>query len=227
MVIDTAATVISRAARQLGLVSADITNPYASTDPNVLQLCALLDEAGRELVRAYDWEYRTFSATATTANGTADYALATDFDRLVEGSVWDETQDLPGFPISEQQRRQMLITGVTAAAGGIFYCIKNNRLHIVPTPTSIRDVSYTYIGTYTVTTAAADLVNFDSVLIVTLLKLKFMQIKGFPTDPIQRDYDRILAEAKGADGTAAPLNLGGPRRARNFDPRPLDNGYGS
>ena len=49
---DTAATIISDVAREAGLVSSDIANPWASTDEHVLRLVSLLKPTGRELAKA-------------------------------------------------------------------------------------------------------------------------------------------------------------------------------
>jgi hypothetical protein len=63
----------------------------ASSDMQVRQLYALANKSGRELVRAHQWGNLLNLATITTADQVSDYAVPSDFDRLVQSTEWDQT----------------------------------------------------------------------------------------------------------------------------------------
>src|SRR5688500_4117237 len=98
---DTADNIINSAALELGLLPSAVSNPFASTDPAILQLCALLNRVGRMLVRARPWSWLTKEYTFNTAGGTASYALPSGFDRMKDQTHWNRTTALPlGGPAS-------------------------------------------------------------------------------------------------------------------------------
>lgn len=232
--LKTAADIITDAARTLGIVSADISDPYASSNASVLLLTSLLNEAGRELVQEAEWQLLTVhTGSITTVNGTASYALPTSpiFDRLVEGTLWDQTEDLPGLPISARQY-QALLARSDSPASSFLYLLNGTKLYVYPTPTSTRSLAFSYVTAYWAggtteptadeATAASDKIWFDRKLITSLLKLKFLNASGLPSTAAQLDYDRALANAKSSDGTAPTLHLAGPRVPRVYDPLPVD-----
>ncbi len=230
---ETAADIVSAAALELGLISAAVADPYASLDPNVLQLCALLNTAGRQLVRKHGWSQLRSTYTFPTVDTTQTYALPAGFDRLVDGSVWDRTDDQPGVPINEQQYQHM--SAVATPAGGAFtFFLKQDLFHIFPVPTSVRTIGYGYQTGYwaggttaptaSKATAAADKIWFDPPLIVEFLKEKFNMAKGFPASG---DFSKLLEEARSADGAASVLNITGSHAPSFQDPLPNDSGLGS
>ena len=232
--LKTAADIITDAARTLGLVSADISDPYASSNANILQLCALLNEAGAELVQEHDWQLLTVhTGSFATVNGTASYALPTSpmFEKLIDGTLWDQTQDLPGHPISAQQYQGLLARSDTPAST-VLFLLNGNKVYIYPTPTSVRTIAFSYMTSYwaggtteptgDTATAASDKIWFDRRLITALLKLKFLRAKGLPSDAALDDYSRALDRARSSDGAAMPLSLTGVRTLRTLDPLPVD-----
>lgn len=64
----TAGTIITDAALELGLVASQFPggDPYASTDQNIIQLCAFLKSVGRKLVDARNWTHLRKEYTFTT-----------------------------------------------------------------------------------------------------------------------------------------------------------------
>jgi len=61
---DTVANIVSDAAVELGLGT--VSDVYASTDPNVVQLRTLLKSLGRDLVDGFQWPHLLSEATITT-----------------------------------------------------------------------------------------------------------------------------------------------------------------
>ena len=230
---DTAATIISDVARELGLVSADIADPFASTDVNILQLVALLKPTGRELVRLHPWSHLQRQGTFNTTASDADYDLATvctDFGRLIDDTMWNRTQVIDVPPLAPQQWQQ----AKAWTSSGIYKAMRlwGEAFHFDPTPTATESIYFEYVSRNwgaasfgkAVPTAASDVVQFDPHMFGRALKLRFLAGKGFDTLAAQEDFDRALALAKGQDGAAPVLRLA-PRRQEPW-PRIPETGIG-
>lgn len=238
---DTSANIISQAARELALVSATISDPYASTDANVLQLCALLQGLGQDLLRDHQWSHLQTTHTFNTVNGTAAYALPTDYDRTIDQTHWNRDADRPLVGPTGPQGWQYLQAVSVSSAVGQWFRVFNDQVNIYPTPTSAQTVAFEYVSRYWVkesgqsapntdlADAATDTLYFDKRLLVAGLKLAYLEAKGFATAAAQKAYDAALSRAQGGDGAAPVLNLSGNGEGvRLLDWRNApDTGYGS
>ena len=92
MTPDSAANIISDAAIQMGLVSEAIADPWASTDDNIIRLCASLNQAGRDLAKDYAWSDLSDEYTFSTVNGTLT-TIAAYIDTEV-GAIKTKTDQL-------------------------------------------------------------------------------------------------------------------------------------
>jgi hypothetical protein len=236
---ETAATIISDAAIDLGLTPAAIANPYGSTDANILQLCSLLKRAGRGLLREYSWSHLKTVHTFSTGSGTASYALPTDFNRIIDGTVWNRTQDYPlSGPLSPQKWEELQALGSSIARQA--FRIFGNLFYIYSTPSAIETIAYEYQSRYWVDlgggstpdaetpTAAADTLHFDPDLLVADLKLRFTIAKGLDSTAVQAERDALFSAATGADGAAPVLDMAGATGMRFLSDANLpDTGVGS
>lgn len=232
---ETAATLVSDVARELSLVSAAVSDVFASTDPNILQLVALLKPTGRMLLEEHAWSQLQREATITTVNGTANYALPSDYGRPVDQTHWNRTQKRPA-PAGVSGQQWQLLQAV--AVGGVAYQLLRNWLeevHVWPTPTAAETIKYEYISrnwgaasfAKETPTANADIVQFDPHLFSRALLLRFLARKGFPLEAAEADYRDALDKAK-AKTTAAPklsLNQGTGFRLLDESNIP-ETGYG-
>lgn len=215
----TVANVISAAARGLGLVAADITNPYASSDNSILQMTQLLTDLGQDLARKCAWSQLQKEHTFNTVNGTATYALPSDFLRFVDGTCWNRGSDARMLgPLSPQQWQAVKgrDTSITSPAA---FRVWQDLFYIYTTPSSAEAIYYEYTSSYWVDllggtvadadapTAAADSLFYDKRLLVEGLKMYHRRAKGMGFDPAAFDY--LVSEAKGRDGAAPALSLGG------------------
>ena len=108
---DTAATIINDAAVEEGITEA--TDPFASTEPEMIRLRRLLSSVGRELVAVHRWPHlrKVCDITAALGDGRA-YTVPADFAGYVEGTAWNQTQDLEiAGPIDEAQWHRYEATG--------------------------------------------------------------------------------------------------------------------
>lgn len=217
---DTAATIISDVARELGLVSADIANPWSSPDPNVLQLVALLKPTGRELLKAHQWSHLSRTGVLDL-DGSEPYPYplvdwVTDFGRLVDDTFWEVNTDIRYRAVSAQQWQQISATGTVGA-----YVVRvwGDSISIDPQPVGGERFEFEYISRYwgaaafakEAPTAAADVIQFDAHLFGRLLKVRFQAAKGIDTTAAVSDYREALAAAIGQDGASPTLSLNGPR----------------
>lgn len=238
---DTAANIISDAALGLGLVTAAIADPYASTDANVLRLNQELKDLGQDLLRDFEWQQLQKTHTFSTVNGTAAYDFPADYNRMASQSEWNRTQQWPLLGPASLQEWQQLKAMVSSGLVRQVLRVFNDQVNIHPTPTAAETVAFEYASRYWVKptgqsaptseapTAAADTLYFDRRLLVTGLKLRFLGEKGFDTSFAQDFFDRAQGRAQGGNNGAPVLSLNGSRgRVRLLDGRNVpETGFGS
>lgn len=236
---DTVAGVVSDAAIELGVVPTPVADPFASTDPNILQLLGLLKGGGRKLVRGRAWTHLRREYTFSTVNGTATYVLPSDFRSMVDQSNWNRTTRYPGDMVSPQMWQYLKAIGSTATLFGKFD-IQGGQLSFIPTPGSVATIAFEYLSTYWIKatsssaptsdtpTVASDVVCFDNALAVSMLKLAWLKAKHMEYSAAQDEYDAAFEAAAGADSSPAPvLTLGGPPDSGLIDYGNVsDTGYG-
>lgn len=97
----TAGTIVNEAAVEVGLAA--VSDPYASTDQNFVQLCGLLKSLGQELWRAKEWTQLQQVYTFTTVLNQSRYNLPADFGEMIDQTAWNRTNRLPvAGPLSPQ-----------------------------------------------------------------------------------------------------------------------------
>lgn len=226
MEVATAADVISDAALELGLVATAIENPYASSDQNILQLCALLKGVGKDLARKHSWTHLQKTHTFSTADGVEEYVLPADFARLVDGTYFNRSNQSPlGGPASSQA--WSVLKGSSAVGTyEYFFRVTGNRFVLHPVPSSVGTIAFEYQSSWWVgsdltaptgiaPSSGTGTLWFDARLLVAALKLAFLRAKGFDSTAVQDDYDSQLSTALGADGAAPTLSLN-PRTGPRF-----------
>jgi hypothetical protein len=137
--------VVSQAALELGVIqgTGDLgADVYAATEPNLIQLTALLKKAGRDLVDEANWthlrqEYAILTESPATAmaNGHQTwgaYVLPTDWRNMVDQSGWNRTTRLPlSGPLSEQEW-QYLASRLTGVVWTVLFRPMQGLLYLYP-----------------------------------------------------------------------------------------------
>lgn len=207
MAYDTALNIISDAAIELGLGA--VSDPFASTDPNVILLRALLKSAGRAMLLEQRWLQATKEYTFTTS-GASSYALPSDYVELVDGSGWNRTQRLPLTPVTPQQW-QALSALNTGTSIPMLIRPRDGLLSVWPTSNTGQTYAFEYVSSYWVKATASsspdkdaptvntDVIYFDAPLAVQMLRLAFLRRKGFDATEAQQEFDRLLALEKAAN----------------------------
>jgi hypothetical protein len=217
----TAGEIINDAAVELGLMSSDLSNPFTSQDPNIIQLCRFLKKEGREIIRSRGWSQSQIEFTFTTAQGQSAYNLPSDFLMMISQTGWNRTNRLPlGGPLgaSEWQYLKARLVGVVFT---VLFRPKLQQMYIYPdtnTPGGYL-IAFEYLSRYwvqplgqtTVTSdkpsAGTDLIAFDPSMMVAAIKRAFLKGKGYDYSAAEDDYQRLLALAMAVDSPPRVLSL--------------------
>jgi hypothetical protein len=228
---DTAGTIINQAAAEVGLVP--VSNPYLSTDPSFVQMTYLLSSAGRELLGAHQWQrfVQTHTITTVVPPDTGNYDLPADFGWIIDQTGWSPTAGgagLPlGGPLSEQDWTYLVNTNLAASTIYISFKQADGQFQVLPQPPPDNTIiNFEYMSRYWVATALAptvlakdaptatdDVVLFEPVLIMKLLKLRFLEAKGFDTTAAMGQFANVFSQWTGKDTSTAVLNMA---RVRTF-----------
>lgn len=219
MAWDSAASIINDAAVELGLLTADVTDPYTSQDINLVQLCRLLKSLGQDLVRDYQWTTLQRQHSLTTVANQDAYQLPNDYQRFVDQTGWNRTQRMPLLGPLSAQGWQLLQVLTSAGVVDLMYRIVGGQMVLYPSANAGDTITYEYITRHWVSpegeteptseepTSGAQVLWFDRRLLVCGVKLRWLRAKGFDSTAAQDDYDKALARAQGGDGAAPVLSL--------------------
>lgn len=236
MRLDTAINVINDALFEAGLINSAVSNPYTSTDANVVSMRYLLKALGEELVRLRPWSHLEKTYTFSTVNGTGDYALPTDFMSMSASTQWNRSTTLPLAGPLSGVGWQVLKSGNVLNPTSYYFRVYGNRLYLHPVPSAAETIAYEYSSAYWVQptgqtaptaeapSASTDTLWFDRHLLIRGLKLKWHELKGMSTEVSRVDYERALAAAMGNDGARQELHLA-PQVTRRM-PRLPDTNWG-
>jgi hypothetical protein len=229
MAYETVADIVTDAAQLVGITTSTITNPFTSTDPNILQMVYLLKAAGRQLVREHQWSQLQATHSFSTVSGTATYSMPADFGRHIDQTHWNSEAQLPlAGPTTPQEWRALKV--LNASAGVQFYFRTNgSTLEVYPTPTDAQDLVLDYVSTYWVQatgsanrdkskpTVATDILWFDSPVLVHRLRRDWQRLKGQDSSDASNAYEDAVAAAKSHHRSAPVLSLAGtPSRPRTI-----------
>lgn len=199
------------------------TLAVGNTDPQVIQLIALLNEVVEDIVirRPSGWTTLQLEATFTTLAAEDQGLLTTlapyGFISIINDTIFNRTQRLPGFgPTSPQTWQYMKASGLTGPFNN--YRIKEGRLFLYPAPPAGQTYAFEYLSTYAVSatngttfkpyfTVDTDYFRLNEVLLLRGLRWKWKKEKGFEYDEERDEYETYLAELMGKDGTRPKLSM--------------------
>jgi hypothetical protein len=201
----------------------------------------LINTAGEELSQSYPWEFLRKEATITT-DGSGDYDLPTDFLYMMNQTAWDRTNDNPVYgPLSAQDWQHLEGRGLSNSTSYVAFRLKEDKISLYPQATTGTTIAYEYINrnwvldSTTGTTYAdsvqtgADTPQFNRTLLARMLKVKFLEAKGFDTSKAQADLNQsfqlLVARNKGAP-VLNTVSMSQRQPYLNYDSIP-DTGYGS
>lgn len=211
-------TIVQDACRELGLSIPSAV--YSATDNQTRTMLELADKEGKELARRFDWQAlikeATFTTVATSSQTTLS-TVATDFGRLVQGSMWNRTEQQPVWgPLSPQQWQQRKAAAAQTGFGN-WLRIRGDVIHFFPVPPAGHTIAFEYVsknwcqssgGTAQSAWAAdSDTALIDEEIMRLGVIWRFLKRKGLDYGEDFRVYEAALADVFGADGAKAVLNM--------------------
>ena len=217
----TANDVLNRVAAEVGLTP--ITDPYASQDPAFIQMQHLLNTSGQELLESFPWANLVRSEQITTQAGdSGKYDLPSDFAYMIDQTGWERAENVPLFgPLSAQQWTYLLGRDLVSYTIYASFRLAENQFWLFPQPPAVGlDINYEYISRNWVKAGdqadtfrdevqvGSDVPLYPPILITRILKLRFLQARGFDTTGPMAEYRHALESWKGKDNSAPILNQG-------------------
>lgn len=190
-----------------------------STDSQVLQILALLEEEGEDLADRGDWQELTKEATHTTVATESQGVITTiapGFDHFKTNTFWDRDLRLPVYVIDDkdwQQVKAVAVTGPRYQAR-----LRGNELLANPTPTAGNTWAFEYQTKNWITdlngnnpsdsfNADTDLVLLPEKLLKMGLRWRWKKEKGFDYDEDFQTYENMVTKALGSNGLKRNLNM--------------------
>lgn len=222
---DTAGTIVNSAAVECGL--APTSDPFASADPNFVQLCTLLTNAGRELYTKFQWQQfvKSYSfSTGPTPPSDGIFPLPDDFAYIIDQTGWTPNNigmGLPlGGPYTEQQWTAIVAQSLAASTIYIGFKQADSNFYVLPAPPPVdTTIQYEYISRNwvqvhgdpdvgaTVVANSDDLVMFPPILVVKLLATRWKQAKGFDATTSLEQFAAEFNTATSQNKAAPVLNM--------------------
>ena len=218
---------LNRVAAEVGLQP--VADPYADQSQHYLQLRYLLQTAGEELTLSYPWEWQVASHNIITqALDTGNYDLPADFLHMIDQTGWERGANVPLMgPLSAQDWTYLLGRDLVSATIYASFRIKEGKFSLFPQPPPAGlDVNFEYQSKNWVSdgqptptlsdlvTSGSETILFDRTLISRMLKLKWLESKGFDSTKPQDDFNQVFGSITGKDKGAGILSAG--RNARAF-----------
>jgi hypothetical protein len=218
-----AVDILKQVAGELGL-------PRPSTivgieDIQSVQLLSLMNSAGNELVMYYPWAQFAKEWVWPTVPGQEDYPLPTDWSYFRDQTQWDRTDHWPLLGPKSPQEWAWLKGSLVAALPRQRFRVADGKFKLWPVPgTTQMTMAMEYITKFWVQNGAtfadmitqdSDVVRFNPWLMIKFVKLKFYELKGFPTGGVQGDFLRIFNSVTGKDVGAKILSLS-PRYSSQY-----------
>lgn len=250
MKFKTANEIINQVAVEVGLTKQ--SDVFASTDESFTRMVALTNACLSELGELYEWQITNRQATIAPLDYVAQgnpqgvYNLPTDFNYIVNQTMWDRTNDVPVTILSSQEwallKGEDLVTYTIYAS----FRINQGKINIfpwagetVPPDADSFDINYEYVSTSTVRRNGdeydseienpGDIILFPHYMFERLLKMRFLASKGFDTSEAAQQYRASVVGRMGKDKGAPILNAVGrdvgPRLLSSYCNTP-DSGYG-
>lgn len=208
---------------------------YDNSNLTARSCVALVSREMKTLERMYRWSALITTHTFTTTDGTATYAMPTDFRAFANLSQWDRTNSRALVGPASGAEWQWLKGDVTAGATiDRWFRIEGRNIVIHPTPSVTGDtIAFDYYSKSTVIkqldssngvewTSDNDTSRLDEELLTVGLKWRFLQAKGLPYEPEYKEYESLIEEARADSGGSRMITLG-PRPVMTNLP---DRGFG-
>jgi len=221
----TANDIINRAALEVGLLP--ISDAVASTDETFIQLQGLLDSAGQELVDLHEWQaIRGVFELTTAAGDSGTYDLPEDFSYMIDQTGWDHTNRVAmGGPLSAQGWSYLAGRDLVSQSIYASFRLVDNKFDLFPQPPPDNlKIRFEYIsrnwvqeqghvpaageaqGSRDIIGTGSDVILYEPILIIKMLKAKFLEAKGFDASSARLEFENMFNSRTGKDEGAPILS---------------------
>ena len=192
---------------------------YGSSDTQVTQIKALLEEIGIDMASRVAWQGITFEATHTTIaaedQGAMTSLAANGFKWIKNQTIWDRTDRLPVLgPVSPQEWQALKALVVNGPR--YRFRIRGGKLLVNPTPAAGHTWAFEYVSQNWILngstykqffSADTDTVLLPDVELLQGLRWKWRKEKGLDYAEDFRAYELMLKDAAGRDGGRPQLRM--------------------
>lgn len=194
---------------------------YGTTDAQVLQVMALLEEEGNDLASRGSWQGITFEASHTTLALEDQGAIATiagnGFRYIKNDTLWDRTSRLPVCGPMDSQDWQMM-KAMTSTGPRYRFRIRGGKLLVNPAPPASDSWYFEYVSQNWILgangttykqyfTLDTDTVLLPETLVLMGLRWRWKKEKGFDYAEDMRTYEMQVKDALGRDGGKTTLYM--------------------
>lgn len=217
------------------------TTIFPSTDTQIVQLRSLLNEEALELCTWPDHNWVKLTKEKTFITVAADIqpsALATDFAKFCDDSMWDRTQDRPVWGPMTPQQWQQEKAGPTFTSMYYGFRLRGNDFLMTPTPTAGDTIAYEYgsnLSVYAVGdtvptkqnfTADTDTTIFDETLMSRGVRWRFLRANGLSYSQEYELWSTLLQRLAARDGGMPKLSASRNYPWTRLSPFIPDSGFG-
>lgn len=198
-----------------------------SSDTQVAQIRALLEEEGNDLAQRGSWQALTLEASHTTVadedQGALTAIASNGFRYIKNDTIWDRTNQLPVYgPISDQewQARKAMIDDSPRYQ----YRIRGGKLLAQPAPAAGYEWCFEYVSQNWILgadgttykqyfTLDTDTILLPETLVMMGLRWRWLREKGLDYAELFRTYEMQVKDAFGRDGGKPILHMDGEKVA--------------
>jgi len=171
----------------------------------------------------HEWQTLNKQFTLTMHNtDSGKYDLPADFGYMIEQTGWNPTNLLPlGGPMTPQNWEYLVNTGLATDTIYVTFRVNQGQFWVLPQPPQEGSViNFEYVSRYWVATTlaptipakdqvtlATDVILFEPVLITKMLKLRFLEAKGFDTTSALNQFTNVFNGFTGKDMPSQTLNM--------------------
>ena len=214
----TCLSIVQTVCKRMGFVTPNTAT--GSTDPQIIQMTAILNEEGQELSRRHTWQALTKEATFTTVATEIQVAIPTAMRFIVNDTIWNRDLRRPVFgPLTAQRWQQLKASNIQGPWNQ--FRIQGGNIKFIPAPAAGETCAYEYVsdawcydtgGTdQTAFTNDDDVSYLDEQILQLGLRWRFKKEKGLEYGEDFATYERMVNDAIARDGGRDVLNLDGAR----------------
>ncbi len=206
------------------------TEVMGTSDAQIAQIYALLEEEGNDLSGRGSWQELTLEATHTTlaleSQGNMTYIADDGFRYIKNDTIWDRTENLPILIIDGPDWQAE--KGFANTSPRYMARIRTGELLSTPVPTAGNTWAFEYVtwnwishGTKQYFTVDSDTIDLPEPIVQMGLRWRWKKEKGFEYAEDFRTYEKLVADALSRQGLQKVLTQ--DQSGRSSSPRIIVN----